>query len=109
MVKGSASDDFRRSLKLDGQYWEYETIDELKVLMTQAGYRSKKEEGVLYMQEVTDKQSTFAWNFLKKVAIQETIVLYTVHTYNKRIITRANQNQTIRGKQYRKGQFLPKG
>ncbi len=109
MTKGSASDDFRRSLKLDGHYWEYETKDELRVLMTQAGYRSKKEKGVVYMQEATDKQVDFAWGYLRRVSIQETFDTYTVHTYHKQIIKRANQNQTIKGKQYRKGQFIPKG
>jgi len=100
---------FRRSLKLDGQYWEYETQDELKVLMTQGGYRSKKEEGVLYLKEVSDKQVDFAWNYLKLHAIQVTLDKYSIHTYHKQVIRRANQNQTIKGKQYRKCQFIPKG
>lgn len=58
--------DFRRSLKLNSKYWEYETKEQLRLLMTNAGYGQKSEKGVLYLRKVTDKQVDYAWKYLKK-------------------------------------------
>lgn len=99
---------FRESLRIHSKFWEFETKDELEVLMTKAEYHIVKIDHVKTIAPVTPKQLTFAWNFLKEKAIQQLIDDYVVHTYHKQIILRANKELTIKGKKYRKGQFMPK-
>lgn len=100
---------FRASLTTNSKQWDFETKEELKKLMSIAGYRIvfDKETKTRKADTVTDAQVNFAWNFLKGKE-QKFIDDYTVHTYNKIIHLRANKEITIKGKKYRKGQFIPK-
>jgi len=100
---------FREGLRVDSRYWNFDTKEELRKLLTNGGYHHIKEKGVSYNAEATDKQVDFAWSYLKKSKVTQQIIDdFIVHTYNKRIVKRALKNQTINGKKYRKGQFIPK-
>ena len=99
---------FRESLRVHSKFWEFETKDELGVLLTKAEYHIVKIEGVKTIAPVTPKQLTFAWDFLKEKAIQRLIEDYITHVYHKQIILRANRELIIKDKKYRKGQFIPR-
>lgn len=104
---------FRDSVRVraNRENWDFETKDELKTLLGQKGFHMirDKESRVKYNEPATEKQVDKVWEWLKhEQEAQQKIDNYTVHTYLKRIILRANSEQTIKGKKYRKGQFIPK-
>ena len=104
--KENAYKRFKKSVLIDFGDIDIESKNELRELMTQYGYRRKKDGTNLY---ATDKQVDTANNWLKKSRGQRIIDDYfKVETYNKRIIRRAMKNIVLNGKEYRKGQFLPK-
>lgn len=84
--------------------------DELAELMQLAGYhrsmKGKKKGEQPHKLNPSQKQLTFAWNFLK--GLSDVGKFSFTETYEKRTVKRASYNVYIRGKLYRKGQFLPK-
>lgn len=59
----------------------------------------------------TDKQLNYAWNYIQKNLIQEQKTIeyeYRTESYNNRNIYRAIKPVYIKGKLYKKGQFIPK-
>lgn len=102
---------FYKNLKIksDTQNWDFDTVEQLRTLMTNAGFRTvkDKETGVYFNKKVTDNQVVKAWNYLKKTSVQKEIT-DRYYDYTSRGNYRANRDITINGKTYKKGQFVPK-
>jgi hypothetical protein len=71
------------------------------------GLRVKKGESL----PPSKKQLNYAWNYIQENLVQEQKTIdyyYRTETYNKRDLYRAIKPVYIKGKLYKKGQFLPK-
>lgn len=107
---------FKKSLKMYINTWDFETREELKRLMTNAGFRVGKEGA----REVSNKQVDTAWDMMydlgyfdKQKRLKFEINLdYIKHEYTyygkSRDVYRAKRYVTINNKRYRPGQFIPK-
>lgn len=102
---------FRKYLLLEFEDLEIDNKQHLGVLMMNRHFRTftDKKTGVLEDGYPTKPQLDFAYKVLKGISIQTEIVKYYVkESYRGRNVYRANRETTIKGKKYRKGQFLPK-
>jgi len=91
---------FRKQLRLDFGDIDLKTKNELKILMRTGGYRKKSIKKELVKVFPTQKQLDFAWEFLKGKDIS-----YKLEEFGR---YRAERNIYIKGKLYKKGQFVPK-
>ena len=59
-------------IKSDVQDWDFDTIEELRILMTENEFRVAKDKktGVYYKKKVSDKQVSLAWEYLRKKSRQ---------------------------------------
>lgn len=106
---------FRERLELnygnDPDIMEGLTQPILKNLMQKDGFRIRKSkiDGSFYKAFPSDEQVRVAWGILRGVGKIQTIIdVYLKEIYGNRTTYRANKNQIIDGKIYRKGQFVPK-
>lgn len=103
-------EDFNRALDIHFNRWDFKSKKELKVLMTNAGFRRKKEKsGVINPSyPVSQKQINYAWKHYQKRLVQQelstTARLYVIEKYGNR----TKINHYYKGKLYKRGQFTPK-
>lgn len=99
---------FERNLDIDFKGMQPQTKKELSILMLNLKYRTKKGNKL----HPTDKQLDYAWNYLKdKYSWGKQKLLehwYISESYKKRTVFRATEERTVKGKKYRKGQFIPR-
>lgn len=102
--------DFERTLDLYFNRWSFKGKKELKLLMSNAGFRRKKVNGVTQIVNVNQNQIDYAWDYYQSKLTQSELPMKKnrVETYGNRQITRATYEQEINGKVYKKGWFLPK-
>jgi len=60
-----------------------------------------------YKMNPTQKQLDYSWQYLNQIQERKTFT-FKRETYGNRIIYRATSSMYIKGKHYRKGQFIPK-
>lgn len=59
----------------------------------------------------TEKQLDYSWNFIKRNYFPQQKHVedyYRIEQYKKSYVYRANKNIIVKGKKYKKGQFIPK-
>jgi len=102
--------DFERTLDIYFKRWSFKGKRELKLLMSNAGFRRKKVNGRTEIVNVHQNQIDYAWDYYQNKLSQSELPINKnrVETYGSRAITRATYEQEINGKMYKKGQFLPK-
>lgn len=109
------NDRFRKQIEIDfldaNNEPIFETIDELKILMRRKGYRRvyNRREKMTINREPTQRQLQTAYFHITKKAQRVIEDYFSIDRYEGRESKRAIRNIFIKGKLYRKGQFLPKG
>jgi len=99
---------FRNSIRLDFGNADIRTVQELRTLMRDKGYRRAKIKGRIYDLDPTQKQLNGAWEYLTDRYEQTQIVKdFVINRYAKHKVFRANRDLIINGKKYRKGWFIP--
>ena len=96
-----------RNLEIDFGKYLPRTKKELRERMFVLKYRFKPSTGERL--PITDKQLNHSWSYLKKQygSQMRLDTTYQTELYDDKVRYRATKNRYIRGKLYKKGQFLP--
>jgi len=113
MKRNSDYNKFREALRLDFSDMPPKSKEELGSLMRISGYHKvyNQKAKKTYKEEPNKAQLDYAWDYLKSIgkAVPHTQKQsWVTETYRYHVVRRAVKDVTIRGKTYRKGQFLPK-
>lgn len=107
------NDSFREALELDFQDMDIGSKEELRLLMKIAGYHVKfvKSENKLMKFFPTQEQLDGAWEHLKgeQLTLDGDFWKTDVASDKKSYRSRATKDVYVRGKLYKKGQFVPMG
>lgn len=105
--KDSNYPSFEHSLDIDFGKYPPESKKELKIQMMNYRYHMVKDE----KENPTEKQLDYAWDYLKRqynIEQRKLTDYYVTEKYGNTIIHRAKKGIFIRGKLYKRGQFLPR-
>jgi len=81
---------------------DFQTQQELRIIMNGLGIKTKT-----FMLN-RDRQLHYAWDYLKGKPYFKRDIGYSIERRETYSVYRANKPIVIRGKTYRKGQFIPK-